>query len=130
MPPIVRLLVAISVLPVLGLHPGRLAAQGAEVYTETQLDSLKGDRPERLSCTPDPGAPREEPLRRGGTVSVQFIVGLEGRIEPETVAFLEPRRPDLESRARRLLLACLYRPGRLAGKPVRVRVDMQVEFHP
>ncbi len=130
MPPIARLFLAISALPVLGLHPVRLAAQGAQLYTEAQLDSLKGDQPERLSCTPDPDAPPQAPLRLGGTVSVQFVVGLEGRIEPESIAFLEPRRPDLEPRAQRVLLACLYRPGRLASKGVRVRVKTQVELRP
>jgi hypothetical protein len=130
MPPIVRLLVPVSVLSLLGFHPVRLAAQGTQVYTEVQLDSLKGDRPERLSCTPDPGAPREGPVRQSATLTAQFIVGLQGQIEPSSIMFLEPRSLELENRARRLLIACLYRPGRLAGAPVRVRVTTQVGFRP
>jgi len=88
------------------------------------------ERPEPLTC-PMPAYPS---MLRGagveGEVLVELVIGSDGRVEPETVAVLERSH---EAFARAVIdmyrdPRCRFRPGRMAGRPVKVLVRQTTAF--
>jgi TonB family protein len=61
-----------------------------------------------------------------GQVKLFAIVGVDGRIERSQVN--ESLHPDLDAEAIRTLAQWQFEPGRLDGTPVRVAIEVQMEF--
>ena len=66
--------------------------------------------------------------REAGQVLVRFVVGANGKVEQNTFEILRYTHVDFIPPTRTMLFACVLRPGRLDGVPVRVRVEMPVIF--
>jgi hypothetical protein len=75
-------------------------------------------------------APRDAPGRSAGSdhLVLQFIVGLDGRVEPESVRFSSARDREFALAARDALLGARYQPARVGSCPVRQVVEMSVGF--
>ncbi len=109
--------------------PARRAAPGCtqqrqEVYSE---DSVT-ERPERVNT---PRLRYPDSLRAagiGGRVLVQAIIDPSGHVESASVRILESSHPGFEAPAQEGVLASTYRPGRIDGRAVRVRVRMPINF--
>ncbi len=102
-----------------------VTADRGRVYTEAIVDEL----PERLS-----GPPLRYPSRlrrRGieGAVVMEFVVGLDGRVETNSIVSVEGGRSEFVDAATQLIRKSIYRPGRIAGTRVRVRVQQRIRFH-
>jgi protein TonB len=86
------------------------------------------ERPERVGG-PAPRYP--EILRQAGIdgqVTVECVVDTTGRAEPASVRIASSTNPLFEPAAREAVGASLFRPGRLGGHAVRVRVLVPIVF--
>ena len=61
-------------------------------------------------------------------VTLQFVVGTDGRVERASVKVLESTSIAFDDAARQMIGTSLYRPGRRHGRPVRVLVRQGVRF--
>ncbi|MBI2071610.1 MAG: M56 family metallopeptidase [Gemmatimonadetes bacterium] len=84
--------------------------------------------PERVSF-PLPAYPKLL-LEAGveGRVLSRFVVGPDGRAEPGSIEILETSHGAFETPVRNAIAGAVFRPGRLAGKAVRVQVQMPIRF--
>ncbi len=64
----------------------------------------------------------------GARVRLQFIIGVNGKVEPQSVEVLESSNQVFDDPARRMILQSIYRPARRQGETVRVLVQQGVSF--
>ena len=106
-------------------HPAPAPTQQREeVYSE---DSVT-ERPDLLN---HPRIRYPDSLRAaeiGGRVLVEAIVDTTGHADSASVRILSSSHPGFEAPAREAVLASTYRPGRLDGRAVRVRVQIPLNF--
>lgn len=108
-----------------GVEGGTGPVDLSQVFTEAVVD----ERPERLSC-PQPEYPRM--LRQAGiegVVTLQFVVGIGGRVESNSVKVVQSDHKAFEGPAKDAIGRCLFRPGRVRGQPVKVLVHMPFNFN-
>ncbi len=92
------------------------------------LEAVVEERPERLTG-PAPQYP--DLLRQAGVsgrVLVQAVIDTTGRAVPNTVRIVQSPHPGFDDAARRVMLQSLFRPGRVAGRAVKVLVSLPVDF--
>jgi len=94
------------------------------VFNESAVDKL----PQRLSSPP-----LEYPMELAhegveGLVWLTAIVGLDGNIEQGSVEVTSSTDERFDHFAARLLQRTVFRPGEVSGQPVRVRIEMPVQF--
>ncbi|MDO8665271.1 MAG: TonB family protein, partial [Gemmatimonadales bacterium] len=63
-----------------------------------------------------------------GRVLVEVVLDTMGRAERGSLRILSATHQLFEGPARETALSCRYRPGRIAGRAVRVRVQVPVNF--
>ncbi|MBX3145908.1 MAG: TonB family protein [Gemmatimonadales bacterium] len=63
-----------------------------------------------------------------GSVDVQYVVGTNGKAEPESFKVLRSTNKAFEDPARDAILGSTYRPARIRGQPVRQLVQQRVSF--
>ncbi len=61
-------------------------------------------------------------------VRLQFIIGVNGKVEPQSLEVLESSSDAFADAAREMVLHSVYRPGRRQGETVRVLVQQGVGF--
>jgi protein TonB len=112
-----------------GIAKGVVGATGPVIRTDQPyLESVVEERPERISSPP---TRYPEILRQAGIdgrVLLEFVVDTTGHVERGSVKVLSStnqlfNQPSIES-----VLASVYRPGRIAGRAVRVRVQQPINF--
>ena len=92
------------------------------------LESVVEERPERVSG-PLPRYP--EILKQAGIeghVVVEAVIDTTGHAEHASIRILSSTNPLFEQPARECLAATVFRPGRIAGRPVRVRIQQPFNF--
>jgi len=95
-----------------------------DVYSETEVQ----ERP-RLTAGPPLTYPAPMLLSRtSGRVVVEAVVDTSGRVEDETMRVIESSDARFNQAAKDYVRAARFSPGRIAGRAVRVRFDMPVEF--
>ena len=106
----------------------RPAVSAEAVYAAEVVE----ERPERIS-----GAAPEYPelLRNAGItgrIRLEFVVDTAGRVEPGSERVLETTHELFSQAALATVGSWLFRPGRIDGRAVKVRVRMPVDFvkHP
>jgi protein TonB len=102
-------------------HP---AVRANAIYAAEVLE----ERPERLGGT----APRYPDLLRkagiGGRVRLEFVLDTTGRVEAGSAHVLESTHALFSQAALEAVGTWIFRPGRIDGRAVKVRVRMPVEF--
>jgi len=86
------------------------------------------ERPEVLTGPP---LSYPEPLRQAGVagrVLVRAVIDTLGRAEPASVVVLESPNRGFDRAAIDYVRRALFRPARVLGRPVRVLVDVPIEF--
>jgi protein TonB len=63
-----------------------------------------------------------------GVVSMRFIVGADGRVEPGSIAVIDSPHKLFSDAVRNALLATRYRPAEAGGHPVRQLVEQSFTF--
>jgi protein TonB len=90
--------------------------------------NLVEDRPERIGG-PEPRYP--EMLRQAGIegqVVVECVIDTSGRAEPGSIRVVSSTHALFERPARQAVEASVFRPARLDGRTVRVRVQLPLNF--
>lgn len=120
---------AVAVALALAAAPQAASAQG-QVYA-----------PAELTVTPKIASPAEaarlvqlsypEPLRRAGingTVEVEFVVGPDGKVENNSIEVIAASPPTLGEPAKRAVSNFKFKPGQVAGAPVRTKVAIPLVY--
>jgi ankyrin repeat protein len=63
-----------------------------------------------------------------GSVIIQFIVGVDGKVEPESVKIIESPHEGLNDAVTQMFLGAVYKPAEYEGKPVRMRIRQSMTF--
>ena len=111
-----------------GVLPGLLSPGTAVSPTEIYAPAMVEERPERLGG-PEPRYP--EMLRQAGIegqVVVECVIDTLGRAEPASIRVVASSHPLFEAPAREAVAASSFRPARLDGRAVRVRVQLPLNF--
>jgi protein TonB len=104
--------------------PGNPAVPGGSPFESRVVD----EPPEMLSH-PEPRYP--ELLRQAGIegrVVVEAVLDTAGRAEAGSLRIVTASHPLFAAEAEQVVLASRYRPGRVAGRAVRVRVLVPISF--
>lgn len=64
------------------------------------------------------------------TVTIEFVVGVDGRIEPRTARVVRTTDNRLSQSFEYWVMDCRFRPGRIHGHAVRVRMQREWEIRP
>jgi TonB family protein len=65
---------------------------------------------------------------RCGYANVKYVVGLDGRVEPETITIVGATDPSFGESAAEVIRKSRFSAALLGGKPVRQRVDQRINF--
>ena len=109
--------------PLLGIPTGSPLASGAP------LDVRLVDEPPVMLSHPEPRYP--EILRQAGLegrVVLEAVVDTTGRVEMAGLSVVSASNPLFGEAARQVVLGARFKPGRVAGREVRVRVRIPVAF--
>jgi periplasmic protein TonB len=109
-------------------RPGAPAA-GGPVPAGAPLDVSLADEPPVMLAGPVPAYP--ELLRQAGVqgrVVLEVVVDTAGRVEPGSFVVVSAAHPAFVASAQRTLAAALFRPARVHGRGVRVRVSIPIDF--
>jgi protein TonB len=105
--------------------PGDTAGVGTRgVYRELVVD----EAPRRISSPPVRYPRLLEQGGINGLVLVEVVIDTTGHPEPSSFRVLDTSHPAFVGAARELVQGSLYRPGRVAGRPVRVLVQLPIAF--
>ena len=110
----------------------RLAGQGARAVSTADHLTVLGTAdiaPSLLSRPPVVYPPEARALGVTGTVVVEAVVDATGRVSGAPKVVASPN-PLLDSAAVRIVQASRYRPARLKGRPVAIRVREAITFRP
>lgn len=108
-----------------GVEGGTGPVDLSQVFAEAVVD----ETPEKISCPPTEYPRMLQQANIEGSVTLQFIVSVEGRVERGSIDIVRSDHKAFESPAREMINRCLFRPGRVRGQAVRVLVHMPVNFH-
>ena len=99
------------------------SSQGA-VYDEKAVDQAV--TPIDLPMPVYPPAPQI--AGQCGHVDLRYVVGLDGRAEAGTIVAVYATNHEFEQAALDVIRAARFNAARLAGKPVRQRVEQRIKF--
>jgi len=100
------------------------APESGGVFLEAVVDV----RPEAEHCPSLEYPPTLRTAGVQGRVVIQFILDTTGHAVPSSLRAIESPHDSLSAVARRMALACTFRPGQVRGRPVRVLVNMPIDF--
>jgi len=109
-------------------HPADPAGDARFSTTSPLSPEVVDERPEVLTGPP---LAYPEPLRQAGIagrVLVRAVIDTLGRAEPASVVVLESPNRGFDRAAIDYVRRALFRPARVLGRPVRVLVEVPIEF--
>jgi protein TonB len=113
-----------------GVARGIEGGTGPVVTDQPYMEAVVEERPEVQagSCI----APRyPEILRQAGIegrVLIEFVIDTLGRAERSGLRVINSAHQLFEGPAREAVMSCRFRPGRIQGRAVRVRVQQPINF--
>ncbi len=113
-----------------GIAHGVEGGTGPVISDQPYLEAVVEERPDQVpgSCVP-PRYP--EILRQAGIEGralVEVVLDTTGHAERGSMRILSSTHSLFEGPAREAVASCRYRPGRIQGRAVRVRVQVPVNF--
>jgi periplasmic protein TonB len=96
----------------------------AEVETKPSLASVAN-----FQRVVSEGYPEE--LRRrhlGGIAEIAFVVDANGKVEPGSIEIVDATQPAFGEAAKLALLQTGFKPGKMSGSPVRVKVSLPIIY--
>ena len=84
--------------------------------------------PERISSPPMmyPRVAKDAGIQ--GNVTLEFVIGMDGRVEPGSVRIIASPHDALSHAARAVIEGSEFRPGEIDGEPVRTLVQTEIGF--
>ncbi len=110
-----------------GISTGVIGGTGPVDVGSVVVSSAEADEAPRLITA----GPKQTPAGMEGVaarVDMEFIVGADGKVEPGSVRILSSTSKVFEAPAKAMILKSVFKPGMLAGQPVRVKVQQGVSF--
>lgn len=110
-----------------GIATGVVGGSGPVDVGSVVVSSAEADEAPRLITA----GPKQTPAGMEGVaarVEMEFIVGTNGKVEPGSVTVLSSTSKVFEAPAKAMILKSVFKPGMLAGQPVRVKVRQGVTF--
>lgn len=102
-------------------------ADSARVATDSvKLDVLEADAPTLIH----PGTMRYPDRRLEGRVTMVFVIDTSGRVDMNTARPIFADHAVMAEWAKALIAGSRFRPGRIHGQPVRVRVQQSINYSP
>lgn len=113
-----------------GVARGVEGGTGPVVTDQPYMEAVVEERPDVISNTCiQPRYP--EILRQAGIegrVTMEFIIDTLGRAERGSLRVINSAHDLFVAPARETVLSCRFRPGRISGRAVRVRVQQPINF--
>jgi len=113
-----------------GVARGVEGGTGPVVTDQPYMEAVVEERPEQIPGTCVlPAYP--EILRQAGIegrVTIEFIIDTTGRAERAGMRVVQTAHALFEAPAKATVNSCRFRPGRISGRAVRVRVQMPINF--
>jgi protein TonB len=113
-----------------GVARGVEGGTGPIVSDQPYLEAVVEDRPETItgSCSQQQYPAILQQAGVEGRVLVEFVIDTLGRAERASIRFVSSSHQLFEAPARATVLSCRFRPGRISGRAVRVRVQQPINF--
>lgn len=111
-----------------GIARGVEGGTGPVISDQPYLEAVVEERPERVSSPP---VRYPEILRQAGIegrVLVEVVLDTLGRAERGSIRILSSTHQLFDAPAREAVASSHYRPGRIQGRAVRVRVQVPLNF--
>lgn len=113
-----------------GVARGVEGGTGPVITDQPYMEAVVEERPETIQGTcGNPAFP--DVLRQAGIdgrVLFEFVIDTLGRAERGSFKTISTSHPLFEAPAKSAVLMCRFRPGRIQGRAVRVRVQQPVNF--
>ena len=110
--------------------PGEAAAQAADVYGSEALTTppkiMSMSKTASLMSQSYPSRLKSAGI--GGTVQVQFIVGVDGKVEPGSIEVVASTVGALAEAAKQVAEKMEFSPGKVNDAPVRARVVLPLVY--
>jgi len=110
--------------------PGQAAAQSTEVYGSEALTTppklMSMSKTASLMSQSYPSRLKSAGI--GGTVQVQFIVGVDGKVEPGSIEVVASTVAALAEAAKQVAEKMEFSPGKVNDAPVRARVVLPLVY--
>ncbi len=97
-----------------------------DTYLEAQVD----DPPDLISAGPRRYPPVLERAGIGGSVTAEFVIDTTGHPEAAEFRVINSTNPAFNEPAKEMIMKSVFRPGKVRGQAVRVRVQQRVSFNP
>ncbi len=111
-----------------GIARGVEGGTGPVISDQPYLEAVVEERPDRVSSPP---VVYPEILRQAGIegrVLVEVVIDTLGRAERGSIRILSSTHQLFDAPARQAVANSVYRPGRISGRAVRVRVQVPLNF--
>jgi len=113
-----------------GIARGVEGGTGPVVTDQPYMEAVVEERPEQITNTCVLGTYPAILSQAGieGRVTVEFVIDTLGRAERNSLRVVNSAHQLFDAPARSTVLSCRFRPGRIQGRAVRVRVQMPINF--
>lgn len=113
-----------------GVARGVEGGTGPVITDQPYMEAVVEERPERIDGTCAalryPSALQQAGM--SGRVMIEFVIDTLGRAERGSLRVINSFHPLAETPAKETVQSCRYRPGRIQGRAVRVRVQIPINF--
>ena len=113
-----------------GVARGVEGGTGPVITDQPYMEAVVEERPERIegTCSALRYPPVLAQAGMTGRVMIEFVIDTLGRAERGSLRVINSFHPLAEAPARETVQSCRYRPGRIQGRAVRVRVQIPINF--
>ena len=113
-----------------GVGRGVEGGTGPVVTDQPYMEAVVEERPDLIqgTCTNPVYPAMLQQAGIEGRVMFEFVIDTLGRAERSSFRTVSTTHPLFEAPARAAVLSCRFRPGRIQGRAVRVRVQQPINF--
>ncbi len=113
-----------------GIARGVEGGTGPVITDQPYLEAVVEERPETVagSCIQPSYPAILQQAGVEGRVLVEAVIDTMGRAERGSIRFVSSSHQLFEAPARATVQSCRFRPGRISGRAVRVRVQIPINF--
>ncbi|HEY2805266.1 MAG TPA: TonB family protein [Gemmatimonadales bacterium] len=114
-----------------GVAKGVEGGTGPVVTDQPYMEAVVEERPELIpgTCISPSYPPVLQQAGIEGRVLVEFVIDTTGRAERASLRTVSTSHPLFEAPARTAVMSCRFKPGRIQGRAVRVRVQQPINFN-
>lgn len=111
-----------------GIAAGVVGGSGPVSTTETFVEAEVDDPVQPINFQKPKYPPVLQQAGIAGSVDVQYVVGIDGKAEPESFRVLRSTNKAFEEPAKDAILGSTFKPAKIKGQAVRQLVQQRVSF--